>query len=195
MNILIILAHPREGSLNHALAQLLLERLSSRHSIFFHDLYAEGFDPVLRENELLDKNEFSEEITKHCDELIGAEALIIIHPNWWGQPPAILKGWIDRVIRLGKGYAFEDTGEGLPVTKLALQHFFVFNTSNTPADREASVFNDPLQFIWKNCIADFLGAANFHRKMFSVVVTSSDHERKQWLDDCCREVLQFLEPV
>jgi len=192
MNLLILLAHPRQGSLNHSLAERLKDNLSHGHTIFFHDLYAERFDPLLKENELLDKNEFSEDVLPYCRELQIADAVIIIHPNWWGQPPAILKGWIDRVIRLGVGYGFEDNGEGAPVKLLAIRNFFVFNTSNTSEEREHTVFHDPLEYIWKECIAGFLQAEKFDRSVFRIVITSTPEEREQWVRDSLELVNQRL---
>ncbi|MEO5976410.1 MAG: NAD(P)H-dependent oxidoreductase [Chryseolinea sp.] len=192
MNIVIVLAHPRTDSLNVALAQRLMIGLSG-HKVILHDLYRDNFDPVLKENEVLDINFFSEDIKPYCESLTAADVLIIVHPNWWGQPPAILKGWIDRVVRLNVGYGFDDRGEGEPVRILKLRHFFVFNTSNTTRDREEHVFHDPLQFIWKNCIGDFLGVDNFHRDTFRIVVTSTSDERERWLSECCRMVIGHLD--
>jgi NAD(P)H dehydrogenase (quinone) len=184
MNILIVLAHPRKDSLNGALAYHLANRLIGNHTVVLQDLYKDNFDPLLKENELLDINYFSEDIQGYCNALIAADCLIIIHPNWWGAPPAMMKGWIDRVIRLNVGYGFDDNGEGEPVKLLKLKYFFVFNTSNTPTEREETVFHDPLQNIWKNCICDFLGSPHFERRMFNVVVTSTEQERIAWLETC-----------
>ena len=63
-----------------------------------------------------------------------------------GQPPAILKGWIDRVIRPGVAYRFleGDSGEGVPLGLLRAQTALVFNTANPPEDQESVVFRDPL---------------------------------------------------
>ncbi|NIJ52637.1 NAD(P)H-dependent oxidoreductase [Dyadobacter arcticus] len=181
MNILIVLAHPKKESLNAALAYYLAKQLNEKHEVVLQDLYREGFDPILKENELLDINYFSEDIRPYCDALLAADILIVIHPNWWGSPPAMMKGWIDRVIRLNVGYGFNDKGEGEPVKLLKLKHFFVFNTSNTPEEREQNVFHDPLENIWKYCIAGFLGSDHFERRMFNMVVTSTENERSGWL--------------
>src|SRR5882757_4620029 len=139
MNILIVLAHPRDNSLNAALAYRLADQLNKDHTVVLNDLYRDNFDPVLKENELLDINYFSDDIQGYCNNLKAADCLIIVHPNWWGAPPAIMKGWIDRVIRLNVGYGFNDNGEGEPVRLLKLTYFFVFNTSNTLQERETSV--------------------------------------------------------
>ena len=193
MNILIVLAHPKEDSLNGALAYHLAAKLADSHQVVLQDLYRDGFDPLLKENELLDINYFSDDIKPYCDALIAADCLIIIHPNWWGAPPAMMKGWIDRVIRLNVGYGFNDQGEGEPFPLLKLKHFFVFNTSNTPNEREQNVFHDPLENIWKNCIADFLSAPHFERRMFNVVVTSTDQERAAWLNNSFQFVCDSID--
>ena len=112
----VILAHPDKNSFNHALAHTVIDELKSNgHTIFYHDLYEENFDPILPSAEIPKDVQLPPEIQSHCDEISAAEGLIIIHPNWWGQPPAILKGWVDRVIRPGTAYEFieEDKGEGI----------------------------------------------------------------------------------
>lgn len=108
-----------------------------------------------------------------------------MHPNWWGQPPAILKGWIDRVMRPGIAYEFEeiDKGEGVPIGLLKAQCAIVFNTSNTPSERERNVFGDPLELLWKNCIFDLCGIKKFNRKMYNTVCNSTFEERTAWLKD------------
>lgn len=147
MNVLVVLAHPRSESLSHGLCKQIVKILQPFHTVTIHDLYRDSFDPILKENELLDINYFSDDILPYCHALQAADCLIIIHPNWWGAPPAILKGWIDRVIRLNVGYGFNDNGEGDPVKLLKLRYFFVFNTSNTNTEREMAVFHDPLENI------------------------------------------------
>ena len=191
MNISVILAHPTKGSLNHAIAQTAVARLESNgHHVMFHDLYAERFDPILPAHEIPDEARLPDDIERHCREIASAEGIIIVHPNWWGQPPAILKGWIDRVIRPGVAYRFldGDGGEGIPVGLLRAQTALVFNTANTPPAREQEDFGDPLQRLWKNCIFDLCGVRSFHREMYTVVVTSSAEERRDWLNGVDRLV-------
>ena len=191
MKISLILAHPDKNSFNHAIADTARNYLQIKgHDVTFHDLYDEGFDPVLHAQEIPADAPVPEAIRPVCKEIASAEGIIIIHPNWWGQPPAILKGWIDRVIRPGVAYKFleHDGGEGVPVGLLNASTAVVFNTSNTPEEREIAVFGDPLETIWKNCIFDLCGINTFHRKMYRTVVTSSPEQREEWLVDV-RDVL------
>jgi putative NADPH-quinone reductase len=184
MEISIILAHPEPESFNHAISQTAcrtLERLG--HAVTFHDLYEEGFDPLLPTDELASEAALSPILKRHCEEIERAEGLIIVHPNWWGQPPAMMKGWIDRVLRPGVAYKFEegDGGEGVPIGLLRAQAAIIFNTSNTPPDREQAIFGDPLDNLWKRCIFDFCGVKNVVRETFSVVITSTPEQRAHWL--------------
>ena len=45
------------------------------------------------------------------------------------------------------------------------------------------MFGDPLEALWKNCVFDLCGVRTFHRRMFSVVVTSTPAQRRAWLDE------------
>ncbi len=196
MQISIILAHPSSQSFNHAIAQTAITKLKKYgHKVVFHDLYAEKFDPVLPINEIPERTRISKGIKLHCKEISHADGIIIIHPNWWGQPPAILKGWVDRVIRPGIAYQFADgdKGEGIPVGLLKSKIALVFNTSNTVTEREAKVFGDPLETIWKNCIFGLCGVETFYRKTFNVVITSTKDQRQAWLRKV-QEVIGYYFP-
>ncbi len=195
MLVTVIVANPNANSFNHAIAQTALKQLRKNgHEIVFHDLYAEKFDPILNAGELIEEARLSEELEIYCREISQSDGIIIIHPNWWGQPPAILKGWIDRVLRAGLAYKFEegDKGEGVPVGLLKANTAVVFNTSNTEPLREMNVFGDPLQAIWKNCIFDLCGVKTFYRETFSVVITSSSEQRKTWLENIMKVINKYF---
>lgn len=184
MAISVILGHPAPRSFNHAIAKAVVDTLKTRgHVVNFHDLYAEGFDPLLSAAEIPSRASLPPEIALHCDELAQADGIVIIHPNWWGQPPAVMKGWIDRVIRPGVAYRFleGDNGEGVPLGLLKARAAVVFNTSNTPKDREDEAFGDPLDAIWRKCIFDLCGVTKVKREMFRVMITSTEAQRAEWL--------------
>ncbi len=186
MNISVILGHPKKESLCHAIAKTVVDELKKNgHEVQFHDLYEEKFDPVLQHEEVSKDAELDPVIRRHCAELMNADGIIVVHPNWWGQPPAMLKGWIDRVIRPGVAYEFlvGDSGEGAPRGLLKAKVALVFNTSNTGKKREHEVFGDPLETLWRNCIFGLCGIRNVHRRMFGIVVTSSIEQRTDWLNE------------
>jgi NAD(P)H dehydrogenase (quinone) len=193
----VILAHPRHGSFNHAIAATAVQTLETQgHEVWFHDLYQENFDPVLQPAEFERDAYLPPFLEKHCREIAQAQGIIIVHPNWWGQPPAILKGWMDRVLRPEVAYRFKegDLGAGVPVGLLKAKAAMVFTTSNTPPDREASVFGDPLKTLWQNCIFELCGVPQFYGRNFAVVVTSTAAQRQAWLEEV-REMVGIFCPT
>ncbi len=196
--ISVILAHPYDGSLNTAIAQTVSERLQGNgYQVNFHNLHQEGFNPVMSMEELADDRSDDALLQRHQQEIMRAAGIIVIHPNWWGQPPAILKGWVDRVLRQNIAYTFPegDNGGGLPIGLLKAEAALVFNTSNTPEERENTVFGDPLERIWKDCIFDFCGITIFDRIMFRVVADSTEQQRRNWLTQTENMVNHYFPPL
>ena len=186
MKVSVILAHPDPSSFNHAIAETTIAALKKNgHDVFYHDLYKEKFDPLLPKEEIPKDVPLPSQIEIHCKEAAEVDGFVIIHPNWWGMPPAILTGWVDRIMRPGVAYEFleNDSGEGVPHGLLRAQKVIIFNTSNTETERERKIFLDPLETIWKNCIFDLCGVCDFHRKMFNIIVTSTKKQRENWLEE------------
>lgn len=186
MKVSIILAHPNPESFNHAIAKAAeaeLHRLG--HNVRLHDLCQEQFNPLLTIEELGRDAHLSSVVRQHCHEIVEADGIVIVHPNWWGMPPAILKGWIDRVLRMGVAYRFvaNDQGEGVPEGLLNAQAAVIFNTANTPENREQEWFGDPLEALWKKCVFGLCGVEKVARRTFSVVITSTPEVRAKWLGE------------
>ena len=119
-------------------------------------------------------------VAQHCREVAAADGYLIVHPNWWAMPPAILKGWIDRVWRQGVIYRFGPNGVE---SSVAGRRAVVFTTSNTPRDDELRLFGDPLENLWKACIFNFCGVEDFYRRNFESIIASTPDERRRWLDE------------
>ncbi|NLY00056.1 MAG: NAD(P)H-dependent oxidoreductase [Rhodopirellula sp.] len=180
MKVLVVLGHQSKGSFCHAIADTAMDALSAAgHDLTFHDLYDEQFDPILPHPEIPKQAELPALIRQHCDEVAAADGYVVVHPNWWGQPPAMLKGWIDRVFRQGVTYEFAAGGKinGFLQGKTAQ----VFTTSNTPRDVELQWFGDPLENLWKTCVFDFCGLKDFERRNFESIVLSAPQQRQDWL--------------
>lgn len=197
MQISIILAHPDPASFNAAIGKVVRETLmQDGHFVAFHDLYAEQFEPLLHSGEIPKDARLDPALGRHCEEIAQADGIVVVHPNWWGQPPAILKGWVDRVIRPGTAYDFleGDGGEGIPQGLLWAQTALVFNTSNTAPEREAAVFGDPLERIWKDCVFSLCGVPRFYRQTFSIMVLSTPAQRAVWLQEVTDTVRRHFPP-
>ncbi len=188
--MLVLLAHPRPGSFNHALTDRVVTTLRRRPwHVIVHDLYAESFDPVLRADEAYTSGQDAAEVLaasddplllQHRRELSEASALVAIHPNWWGKPPAIMAGWMDRVLVPGVAYRLDEAG-GAPVPLLSLRQVLVVNTSDTTSEREAELFGDPLESIWVRCLVPYLGEPHVERIVLRVVADADAVQRQHWL--------------
>lgn len=188
MKVLVVLAHPSGSSFNASIAKTVIATLDELGcEVCFADLYRDGFDPCIDTSEISSRKIPEDaRVAQYCDWVKNADGFVIVHPNWWGQPPAILKGWIDRVIRPDVAYRFKqgDSGEGVPVGLLKKNaRALVINTTDTEYEREMEVFGDPLETIWKNCIFGFCGVNDFSRKSYGIVVTSTLRQRQEWLED------------
>ncbi|MBE0477001.1 MAG: NAD(P)H-dependent oxidoreductase [Coriobacteriia bacterium] len=186
MDVMLVLAHPNERSLNHALAEAVRDALTADgHRVWFHDLYAEGFDPVLPSAELESGCELEGAMRQHCEQLANADGLVVVHPNWWGQPPAMMKGWVDRTFRPGIAYRFEQRAPGVrvPVGILKAERALVMNTSDTPQSREWGGLGDPLEALWRNTMLGMCGVPNVHHLLFAPVTTSTAEQQEAWLDE------------
>nr|WP_093617230.1 NAD(P)H oxidoreductase [Streptomyces indicus] len=106
---LLVLAHPRTDSLTAELTRRAQLRLEAKgFTVDLLDLYQEGFDPRLGpedEPDWADRDKpYSAEVQAHMRRIEAADVMVIVFPLWWFGPPAILKGWIDRVWNHGFAY-------------------------------------------------------------------------------------------
>ncbi len=198
MKVLVILAHPAPGSFNHAIAQTAVETLRvAGHAVIFHDLQAEGFDPVYTAAELAREAALPPAVAQHMEEVCAADGLVVVHPNYWSRPPAILCGWVDRVLRPGRAYRFVPDGRGgaRPEGLLRARAALVFNTANTPQEIEEAWFGDPLEVHWRKVVFGLCGVPTVSRRNFSPVITSTPEQRRAWLEEVAAAVRTHFPPA
>lgn len=124
MQTLVVIAHPCADSFNHAAARAAVCGLElAGHEVDVIDLYAEGFRPAMSRDERLaydsDEPILDRQVSEHAVRLQAAEMLVFVYPTWWSGLPAILKGWLERVMVPGVGFRFDErTGKVRP----GLQH-------------------------------------------------------------------------
>ncbi|WP_197082862.1 NAD(P)H-dependent oxidoreductase [Pseudorhodobacter ferrugineus] len=114
MKALVVIGHPAPNSFNHALAARIVtawEQLGAK--VVVRDLAVETFDPRLTPEEARGAPTTDPLVRRHIADLASADLLAVVHPVMWGMPPAILKGWIDRVFALNVAYGFpQGTAKG-----------------------------------------------------------------------------------
>ncbi|MBP0462333.1 NAD(P)H-dependent oxidoreductase [Roseomonas sp. PWR1] len=112
MRVLVLFAHPLADSFHAALHAAALEGLArAGHEIDDCDLYAEGFDPVLSAEERRDYHDPALNrrlVAPWVERVQKAEAIVCVFPTWCFGPPAILKGFFDRVFLPGVSFRLEE---------------------------------------------------------------------------------------
>jgi NAD(P)H dehydrogenase (quinone) len=100
----VILCHPDPGSFDHAIANTYCDAvLAAGQTVVLRDLYALGFDPVLKEIEraALGNRAPSRDVVAELDALAGSDVFVLIYPIWFGSAPAMMKGYVERVLGAG----------------------------------------------------------------------------------------------
>lgn len=130
----VILAHPKSTSFCASIAKTCAATLRSLgHSVTVRDLYAEDFDPRLQAGEIPVHTGYAPlaDVVRERKALASVDSFIFVYPFWFNAPPAILKGYVDRVFGMGFGYR---PGSGGTQTLLDGKTLTTFSTSGAPEE-------------------------------------------------------------
>jgi putative NADPH-quinone reductase len=113
MRVVVVVAHPDPESFSHAIASTATASLTrAGHDVTVLDLYAEDFRTAMSHDERQayhsDRPLVDPMAERHAGIVKRAEALVFIYPTWWSTVPAILKGWLERVLVPGVGFVFDE---------------------------------------------------------------------------------------
>lgn len=119
MRVLVVHAHPGAESFSASLCTAVRETLeASGHDVDLIDLYRDGFDPVMSPAERAayetDAPIVASDVHRYAARVKEASAIVFVYPTWWSGLPAILKGWLDRVLVPGVGFVFDRSGRIRP---------------------------------------------------------------------------------
>lgn len=120
MNVLVVIAHPCRDSYTQACAAAAVAGLAGAgHTVDVIDLYDEGFAAAMSLDERIaydtDGPILDPMVADHAERLKRAGAVVFVYPTWWSGLPAILKGWLERVMVPGVGFTFDErTGKVKP---------------------------------------------------------------------------------
>lgn len=134
MKTTIVFAHPWHGSFNKAILDVITEKLDTQQTDYqVIDLNKDQFNPVLEEKDLAlySKGKTTDELTLHYQAILkNTSELIFIFPIWWYDLPAILKGFIDKVML--KNFSYIETKTGLKGQLTHIKKTTVITTSEYP---------------------------------------------------------------
>ena len=128
----IILAHPDPDSFNAAVAHAYAKAVRAMgHKAVVRDLYALKFDPCLPIGELPWRDGYgpATDVVAEREAVADADVFVFVYPFWFNAPPAILKGWVDRVFSMGFGFR---PGRGGNAPGLEGRRLLTFSTSGAP---------------------------------------------------------------
>ncbi|WP_371156268.1 NAD(P)H-dependent oxidoreductase [Jannaschia sp. 2305UL9-9] len=132
MRALIVFCHPKEDSFNASILSLVTSKLEAAQAEYrVRDLYRSGFSPILTSQELtdyLDETKNSVRVAQDVADLTWADTLIFVYPTWWYGLPAMLKGWLDRVMVPGVAFIMPQEGETIRPGLTHITRMGVFTT-------------------------------------------------------------------
>ena len=119
MRVLVIHSHPVTDSFSGALRDSAIEGArAAGHDVRVLDLGAMSFNPVMSAEELRGYKAVTpvanEDLTVHIDAVRWADVLVFVYPTWWSTLPAQLKGWLERVMRPGVAFMFDEDNKVRP---------------------------------------------------------------------------------
>ncbi|MFC6316233.1 NAD(P)H-dependent oxidoreductase [Lapidilactobacillus achengensis] len=136
MKTVIVYNHPYQGSFCHAiLVAAKAGAEAAGHEVDVIDLDQDHFDPVMSGQDLLAFRQhkmIDPQARAYVKRLQAADQLVLIFPIWWELMPAMMKGFIDKVISPGSTYRYIKSGYGMQTILPQLKQTTVITTMNTP---------------------------------------------------------------
>lgn len=138
MKTLVVHCHPVPDSFNAALFATSCDALRrAGNELRTIDLYAEGFDPVMKRDERecynADPALIESRVQPHVDAVRWAEHLVFVYPVWFHGPPAMLKGWLERVFLPGVAFLVpQKKGETARPGLLHIRRLTVVTSGGSP---------------------------------------------------------------
>ena len=119
MQVVVVLAHPNSDSFTHAIAERASAGLrGAGHDVQVLDLYALDFRAAMSRDDHVAYHSghpaIDPMVADHGALILRAQALVFVYPTWWSSLPAILKGWLERVMVPGVAFVFNEKGKVRP---------------------------------------------------------------------------------
>ncbi len=182
MRVLIILGHPRAHSLCGALAEAYqdgaVQAGAETRTLVLASL---RFDVHVRSNSP-EEQALEPDLQRARDWLAWADHLVFVYPTWWGTLPALIKGFLDRMVMPGFAFRFYGPGasqwEGLWAGKTAQ----LITTMDTPPPIYRWLFRAPGTHAMRHATLGFCGVKPVYALVFGPVRTSDAAKRGRWIE-------------
>ncbi len=192
MKTLVIFAHPNPNSFNAAILEVVKDELNKKGAeVKVKDLYAMNWNPVLSASDFQQMlgGKMPEDIAREQADVAWADMLVLVCPIWWYSMPAMLKGYIDRVMSQGFAYQYTETG---PVGLLEGKRAAVITTSG--ADENTARQTGMMESINTSIVNGIFRFCGFQDAKYMncyAVPMVSDEDRRRMLEQV-REFVKGL---
>lgn len=184
-NAVIVYYHPYNGSFCHAILEATKAGLENGGFLVdVIDLQADNFNPVMSSADLLGfvKHQMVDEQSKeYAQRLKLASQLVFIFPIWWELMPAMVKGFIDKVIYPGSTYEYAKTITGMTSSLSNLKQTTIITTMNTPKYIYQFVFGNAIKKAMISGTLKKTGIKNVKWINLSGVKSRTQEKRAAWL--------------
>lgn len=163
LNVLVIYTYPNHKSLNYAFLQSVMKGSNENSNISevqVVDLYEEGFNPLLVFNEEKRRRDMHKDpsVERYRKQIMWADKLVFIYPIWWGRPPAMLLGYVDRVF--ASKFAYRNKQGLLPEGLLKGKTVVCVSTMKGPTHYPLFWLNNAHKMLMKRALFRFVGINN-----------------------------------
>ena len=185
MKALIVYTHPRPTSFNHAIYQKAKAALEDAgHDVRVRDLYSLNFKVTMDDEDLtqLENGNTPDDVRTEQEHIAWADLLVFVHPVWWQDRPALLKGWLDRVFAEGFAYDIDESGpKGLLGGKKAV----VLQTTGGTLDQDYATdgAKDAIVRSMRDGTLNFCAMEVLAYKTFYAVLTAPQEVREAMLEE------------
>ncbi|MGG5370882.1 NAD(P)H-dependent oxidoreductase [Enterococcus sp. AZ196] len=185
MKTVIVYNHPYNGSFCHALLEAAVAGSEKAgNTVDVIDLDSDNFDPVMTGADLLafrNHEMIDWKAKEYVARIRQADHLVFIFPIWWELMPAMMKGFIDKVIFPGSTYSYTKSGYGMNTLLTNLKTATVITTMNTPKIMYSTIYGNALKKAMVKGTLKKSGFKNVHWVSFNMVKSSKEATRKKWL--------------
>lgn len=191
MKTLVVYNHPYEGSFCHAILEKVVEGALLKGEVDVIDLDNDKFNPVMSQEDLLGfiKHKIVDEKAQdYAERIREADNLVLIFPIWWELMPAMMKGFIDKVIFPGAFYEYTKSGYGMKTLVPNLKKVTVITTMNTPKLIYRLIYGNALKNALVKGTFKKAGIKNVEWISFNMVKSSSVEKRNSWLETVKRKL-------
>ncbi|MGV8893537.1 MAG: NAD(P)H-dependent oxidoreductase [Burkholderiaceae bacterium] len=190
MNVLIILGHPRTDSLCGALADAYGKGAREAGTeVRRLDLATLDFDPDVH-TVSPNQQDFEDDIRKAQELILWAEHLVFVYPTWWGTMPALLKGFLDRVLTPDFSFKTCEGGTGYQGL-LNGRSAQLITTMDTPPLIHSLIYRQPGKNAMERATLGFCGVRPVRSLVCGSVKNANLEQRQKWLEQAHDQGLQL----